>query len=359
MKLINELTTILNHHLFWNRARIACLAQLIQALFLVRTVNLAELATAFKRKAKVSSSYRRIQRFFDFHFDLTWIVLIVKHLFAIDTEKLTLILDRTNWQFGKAKINILVLAIAWEGIAIPIFWLVLDRKGNSASRHRKMLLRKAIKTLGKAKIRLILADREFVGTDWFAFLVSEKLPFCIRVQKKYLVYGKNAGPACLKHLFRNLKPFRKKILKTSYLLWGIPVYLSARRADHDDVLILASSVYLENAPEEYAKRWEIETLFGCLKKRGFRMEETHLTNPQKIGKLFFVLTIAFCWAYKLGNIKRLTNPIKVKNHGRLLYSFFRYGFDEIRQVFLNLSHNLKKLFYILKVFSKRGIVAYV
>ena len=37
-----------------------------------------------------------------------------------------LTMDRTNWQFGKADINFLVL-----GIARPVFWSVLDKAGNS------------------------------------------------------------------------------------------------------------------------------------------------------------------------------------------------------------------------------------
>ena len=360
MSIINELTNILKPHLSWNKARISCLAQLIQAIFLVRTVNLSEISVAFKIKAKPESSYKRIQRFLkDFHFDLSCIVPLIKHLFALSGSKVTLIMDRTNWKFGKAKINILVLAIAYEKIAIPFFWLVLNRSGNSKTQHRIKLLKHAIETFGREKIRVILADREFVGTEWFQFLLNEKLPFCIRIQKKFMINGARKGCAIpVKEMFKNIKPFKKKILKDQYNLWGVPVYLSAGRFDHQDLIILASSIPLNEPIELYKKRWEIETLFGCLKKRGFRMEETHLSRPERIEKLFFVLVIAFCWAYKLGHIKRLTEPIKIKNHSRLLFSFFRYGFDEIRKVFFNIEGYLKKFKSILKVIKNQGIVAY-
>ena len=58
------LTDMLKLHLGWNLARIKCLACLIIALFKVKTVNFAELATAFSGSAKVESHYRLIQRFF-------------------------------------------------------------------------------------------------------------------------------------------------------------------------------------------------------------------------------------------------------------------------------------------------------
>jgi hypothetical protein len=52
----------------------------------------------------------------------------------------------------------------------------------------------------------------------------------------------------------------------------------------------------------YKRRWEVEILFGCFKSRGFRMENIHITNFDKIEKLIFVRALAFCWAYRIGDI---------------------------------------------------------
>jgi hypothetical protein len=358
--LINELTKALSQYLNWNRARITCLAQLIQALFVVKTVNLAQLANAFKGKAKTESSYKRIQRFFrGFRFDLSCIAKLVIHMFGLQNQKFILIFDRTNWQFGQAKINILMMAIAYEGIAIPFFWLVLNTKGNSAPKHRISLLNQALKKFGKDKIRCILADREFVGSEWFSFLMKEDLPFHIRIQEKYLIGGVRNGyliPA--KSVFKNIKPGKKKMIKEKVQLWGLDVYLAAGRLEDGKLLIVASNIFVEDPIELYKKRWEIETLFGCLKTRGFRLEDTHLSHQKRIEKLLFVLVIAFCWALKMGNIKRLLKPLPIKNHGRRLFSFFRYGFDEIRRVLFNLKEMAKNFYNLLRIFTVSGITSY-
>ena len=47
-----------------HRARFTCLAALVIAVFRVKTVNLAQLATAFPGPADIDSYYRRLQRFF-------------------------------------------------------------------------------------------------------------------------------------------------------------------------------------------------------------------------------------------------------------------------------------------------------
>ncbi len=58
------LTDLLQLTFGLHRARIACLTALVIALFKVKTVNLAQLATAFPGPAEIDSHYRRLQRFF-------------------------------------------------------------------------------------------------------------------------------------------------------------------------------------------------------------------------------------------------------------------------------------------------------
>jgi len=120
---INELSTILNFDLKWHKARADFLAQMIYAMIIVKSVNLYQLALSFSSTAAPSSCYRRIQRFLStFTFDQCLIIKIVDALFPLP-RKMTLIMDRTNWNFGKANINLLVVSIGCKGIGIPIFWV--------------------------------------------------------------------------------------------------------------------------------------------------------------------------------------------------------------------------------------------
>ena len=113
MKQISELETTLSHFFDWNKARLNCLVQILQALFAVRTVNLTQIAAAFQTGVKEESSYRRVCRFFTgFSFDMSTIVLLALRLFPLG-DKYLLILDRTNWKWGKTPINILVLSVAY------------------------------------------------------------------------------------------------------------------------------------------------------------------------------------------------------------------------------------------------------
>jgi hypothetical protein len=80
---ISELETTLVYFLDWNKARIVFLIQILQALFMVRTVNLTQIAQAFRSSAKEESVYRRIQRFFGgFSFDMSFIVILACKFFT-------------------------------------------------------------------------------------------------------------------------------------------------------------------------------------------------------------------------------------------------------------------------------------
>jgi IS4 transposase len=115
-------------------------------------------------------------------------------------------------------------------------------------------------------------------------------------------------------------------------------------------MIVVSNFKFEDPLGMYRRRWEIETMFGCLKTRGFRMEDTHITDPDKIEKVVFVLAIAFCWAYRIGDIQDQVQAIEVKTHGRKARSLFREGLNLIRRGILR-RWILKKFRQLLSCFT--------
>jgi len=86
---------------------------------------------------------------------------------------------------------------------------------------------------------------------------------------------------------------------------------------------------------EYARRWQIETLFGCLKSRGFGLEETHLQDSERLKKLLGLLAIALCWSWLCGKQVCQMKPIKIKKHQRRAKSISRVGLDSLERVFSN------------------------
>ena len=93
-------------------------------------------------------------------------------------------IDRTNWKLGKFNINILTAGIIYEGVAFPICWHLLSKRGNSNSDERIHLMQEMLTRIHRSQIRLLLADREFIGKEWFRWLNTQNIPFTIRIKEK-------------------------------------------------------------------------------------------------------------------------------------------------------------------------------
>jgi hypothetical protein len=225
---INELRDILNGYFGWNKARMTCFVSMLMALFKVRTINLTELACGFLSNATIDSRYKRIKRFFkDFKIEFPLVASWVIQFFGLTNTQLYLSIDRTNWHWGKKSINILMLSITYKGIAIPLFWSLLDKKGNSNTKERIAIMDRFIVQFGTDKIAGLLADREFIGSDWFMWLKKERIHFVIRIKKNLLTTDSRGREVHVEALFRGLKPKEERILWDSRDRMGETVYLSA------------------------------------------------------------------------------------------------------------------------------------
>ena len=332
---IMQLKDVLSMHLPWHGARLNFLSMFFVALLKVKTVNFAEIATALNPKVKIGSNHRRLQRFFaNFELDYDLMAKLVAALIPKTGEGYVLSLDRTNWQFGKFSINLLVLGIVHQGVAFPVYWMFLDKKGNSNTAERIAIMEKFIATFGVSSIAWLLADREFVGKKWFKFLRQQKIPFRIRIKQNFQVAGKK-GQIPVMVIFQHLTIGETLVLPRKRLILGQQLYLIGLRLE-DEYLLLVTDQKPQTALEDYAKRWNIETLFGILKSRGFRFEETHLTDGERINKLLALLTLATIWAFKVGQWLHQQEPLKIKKHGRLAKSIFRYGLDFLRSTLFDI-----------------------
>ena len=105
--------------------------------------------------------------------------------------------------------------------------------------------------------------------------------------------------------------------------------ISAKKLRNGELLILVSNHKVTDVFDQYRIRWEIETLFSALKTRGFDLEAKHITKPERLSNLFFVVTIAFIWAYRQGDLILMYKPIKLKKHGYPQHSIIRQGLNVI------------------------------
>jgi hypothetical protein len=333
---IRPLERTLAENVTWNKARINFLAKFLVALVQVKTINLVEVSSVMSGRAKQASHYKRIQRFLRFfHLPFAELARLVMALIGLQPP-FVITLDRTDWYLGETPLNVLLLGIAHEGLSFPLLWTILEKKGCSDTRERIALIEDYLRLFGRQSIEFICADREFIGVDWLAFLCRQRIPFRLRLKENLLIENsRHTKRVAARNLFRTQKAGVPVLLAGARQVLGQRLFVMGMRRSDGEYVIVISTEESDLLLSDYARRWGVETLFGCLKTRGFCLEATHVTEKERLRKLIALMALCFCWAYRTGQWLACTAPLEIKKHGRLAKSVFRHGLDHLRRILCN------------------------
>ena len=317
------------------------MARLMRALPIQTTTNLAQLAQVMKPQVETDSTYRRIQRFFaGFAFGYEALGQFLLDLVPTGPPYVA-VLDRTEWHFGQTAVNVLMVGIACDGIAFPIAWTALDHGGGSGADEHAEVLDQFLRVVEPEQIRALVADREFTGGDFLEVLESREIPFVIRLKADRRVGPPSEDGSLPARMFaRTCATEQSRLLDGKRVLGGAEsteVRVGTKRLEDGSFLILAArGVNPESMFELYWRRWDIEILFAALKSRGFDLEATHLTEPDRIRKLLGVVALTYSWTRIVGlDRQNREGPPRECANGYPEKSLFRYGLDCLKELLTN------------------------
>jgi hypothetical protein len=313
------------------------------------TVNLNRLKNQVgvilgKPDTEADSHYKRLTRFFQarFHQRVIW-KLILKAVVNYIIQQLDqrqggkyLLLDATSWEFGKVRIQLLVLSILYQGIAIPIAWVNLAKKGHSNFTERKRLLQMA-QCIYPLQGMTLLADREYISRPWFTWLVEVlELDYIIRVPINDYKGEINQGK---KRYSRLIKQARAgKMVSQDLMMEGIACQFIAFRNESattqaEELVLLLTSLKAnkQRIARLYAQRWHTECLFKNWKSNGFHLEELSLINPAKIRLMVSLVIAAYvlCAREGIRHLNQIRSRTTKEGRETRYISLFRKGYTFI------------------------------
>lgn len=234
--------------------------------------------------------------------------------------KLTFVMDRTNWKLGSHDLNLLVLGVALGDVVLPLIWKVLPHGGNSDMRARMLLVGLLLKRLPARRWAVLIADREFIGQEWFSFLRDRKIRRCIRIREDTLL---DEEPA--RAYFQNLLPGEVRGVFEQAWVYGSWMQVVATLSPQGERVLVASDLSLWETLTTYRLRWGIECTFSAMKTRGLNLEQTHMTQADRLSRLFGLLSLALAWMVRIGEWRAEQQPIPTKKHARPAISRASYG----------------------------------
>ena len=328
----SEITAILySAPIVENLARKNFVSLFLLALIQQRKVQFCELASVLNDEAKIASNQNRIEDFFrEVTINYQAVARLIMTLLP-KHSKVRLTIDRTEWDFGKCQVNILIILVGCGELQLPLYWELLDNKsGNSNSQNRIDLLEKCFAIVDIERIGLIVGDREFVGHKWIKYLKDNKLLFVIRLPKHHLITTLTGKTILIADL--NLAVGASYTFNECQVdgCWG---KVWVKRLGEADYLYLFGTVEVKFMGQLYRKRWCIEAFFQNLKGRGFNLESTHLRSLTKLSKLLALVSLAYAFCASFGlYCHQKVQAIKVKKHGYKATSFARSGLNLLRSI---------------------------
>ena len=169
-----------------------------------------------------------------------------------------------TWERGDAPLNLLVLGVVLHGYTVPLVWTALDHDGNSGTVRRIQLVSRLLKALPAGRWKGLVADREFIGGEWFRFLRRKGIKRAIRIRKNAVVDELRVDA-----WFGDLKVGEVRCLAERANVYGEVMQVVATRSPAGDLVAIATDFSVWDTCVLYRARWSVESTFASLKVRGF------------------------------------------------------------------------------------------
>ncbi len=295
------------------------LIDIVLAMITAQNVNHLKLSPHMPGNSSVEAKKRRVERGVGDQ-QLTMKVFLALILTRIPPGKWLLSLDRTNWDYGASPMNLLVLGVVIEGYTIPLIWDALEHTGNSDTHTRMWLVSQLLRVFPASRWRGLVADREFIGAEWFRFLRKSGIKRAVRVKKNTRLDGLRAS-----EWFDDIAPGQYRCLAEKAPVFGEVMQVVATRSPAGDLVLIATDFNVWDTVVLYRMRWSVECTFSSLKSRGFDLERTGMSDPPALERLFGFVVLAWLSCLQVGVWRSGHKPIKTLKHGRKAISLPAYG----------------------------------
>lgn len=282
-------------------AQLITLEILVELLQQERRISIERLATLFPQPILFESRRRNLQRFLSlpqmtpqalwFPIAKQWIKQHIPR-----SQVLQIVLDRTQW-IGH---NLMMVSFVYKNRAIPLYWVWLDKQGQSSLKEQQKVLRPVFHLLRKHRF-VLLGDCEFHSIELAAWCVQKQVKFVFRLPRSTTVQpGAGAGFSRLDDLSQapGIPEQYLQIQVTQKRGFGrhnLGIYQKrayAQSTTPEVWYLLTNLTHVHQVLFYYDFRFCIEPGFKDLKSGGYYLENCH-ADPCRFTALLVLMTLAY------------------------------------------------------------------
>jgi len=282
------------------------LAAFISGIIGSKSSQLPSIATKVPERAKPDSRVKRLSRWLDNDAILEEVYFLpyaemLLHQLALET--LVLVMDGSGVGRGCCA---LMMHVIYKGRALPLAWRVRQCPKGHFPEDLHIALVELVSTLiPEGTTVVFLGDGEFDGIKLQKTMNEMGWWYACRTSKGNTVTWKDETFS-VEELGACIKPGRLIELKEVAVTreaYGPVLLLCCWAKGYAGPLYLVSNMSsAEEAIDYYQKRFRIETFFSDQKSRGFNIQKSHLTDPQRLSRLLIASCLAYIWVVYLGSL---------------------------------------------------------
>jgi hypothetical protein len=196
----------------------------------------------------------------------------------------------------------LMMSLLYHGRALPIAWVVVaGKKGHFPEDTHVTLLREVQALVPRAATVVFLGDGEFDGTGLQAALDSFGWQYACRTAKNIQIQFQGQALS-LEDLgvTTGQRVFRKGVLFTEEAYGPVMVIALWEKGYAEPIYLVSNMTSMQEACTWYRRRMTIETFFSDQKSRGFQLDKSHLSDPDRLAHLMIATSLAYVWMIYLG-----------------------------------------------------------
>jgi Transposase DDE domain len=278
--------------------------------------------------ARQESLIKRFRRWLnhDAHTVDGWFLPVAKELLTtLAARPLVIVMDGSV--VGRGCLA-LMLSVVYHGRALPLCWVVVRApKGHFPEATHRALLAQVQAIMPTDAQVTFLGDGEFDGIALQADLHRTNWHYVCRTASNILIHA-----AGVQFQVADVAPKPGEFVAVSPATMTAAQYgpislLALWEATYTEPIYLVTTLAdLDEAVRLYQQRAQIETFFSDQKSRGFHMHKSHLSNPERLGRLLIASCLAYLWLVYLGVCALQDDWMRVLHRqDRCDLSLFRLG----------------------------------
>ena len=281
------------------------LAALISGIVNGRSSQLPKIAENVPDGNKVESRVRRFSRWVDntrIDYERYYLPFAEVLLKCLAANPLVFAIDGST--VGRGCICLMV-SVIYQGRALPIAWLVVRGKKGHLPQDKHLQLVEELKRIVPQEASVyFLGDGEFDGTGLLEKITDYDWHYICRTAKTASVFVKGKKTNCGKlgnGILSGQTNIYKDILFTNQQHGPLNLIVWWGKEYKEPIYWVSDPTSKTEACQVYKKRFRIETFFSDQKSRGFHIQKSHLSNPDKLARLLIAACLAYIWIVYLGN----------------------------------------------------------